>query len=50
MGFMAKPGWYPDPDGSGTPRYWNGERWEDPSTGTGPAGKDRGLLAQACSH
>ena len=26
---MATPGWYPDPDGSDTPRYWNGENWED---------------------
>ena len=25
---MATPGWYPDPDGSETPRYWNGENWE----------------------
>lgn len=29
MGSMATPGWYPDPDGSDTPRYWNGENWED---------------------
>ena len=29
MGLMATPGWYPDPDGSDTPRYWNGENWED---------------------
>jgi len=29
MGFMATPGWYPDPDGSDTPRYWNGEDWEE---------------------
>ena len=29
MGFMATPGWYPDPDGSSTPRYWNGEDWEE---------------------
>ena len=28
MGFMSTPGWYPDPDGSETPRYWNGESWE----------------------
>ena len=39
MGFMAKPGWYPDPDGSGTPRYWNGERWEDPVDGNRPRRK-----------
>ena len=33
MGFMATPGWYPDPDGSSTPRYWNGEDWEESSRG-----------------
>ena len=32
MGFMATPGWYPDPDGSENPRYWNGESWEDLAT------------------
>ena len=29
MGFMATSGWYPDPDGSNTLRYWNGKNWED---------------------
>lgn len=29
MGRMAKPGWYPDPGGSPTPRYWDGTRWSD---------------------
>ena len=24
---MAQPGWYPDPSGSGTPRYWTGTGW-----------------------
>ncbi|HMR50638.1 MAG TPA: DUF2510 domain-containing protein [Arachnia sp.] len=27
---MAQPGWYPDPAGSGEPRYWDGRRWVAP--------------------
>lgn len=27
---MAQPGWYPDPSGSGTPRYWDGTAWSPP--------------------
>ncbi len=23
------PGWYPDPDGKPTDRYWNGSEWTD---------------------
>ena len=26
----ANPGWYPDPDGSNTMRYWNGSEWTEP--------------------
>jgi uncharacterized Tic20 family protein len=25
----ARPGWYPDPDGSAAHRYWDGTRWTD---------------------
>lgn len=26
---MAQPGWYPDPEGTDSERYWNGSEWSD---------------------
>jgi uncharacterized Tic20 family protein len=35
----AAPGWYPDPGGSGSHRYWDGSRWTDAlSSAIPPAG------------
>lgn len=46
MVHMAQPGWYPDPSGSGTPRYWDGTAWStSPDAGTTPGaphGPNRG--------
>jgi hypothetical protein len=30
---MANPGWYPNPDGSESLRYWDGSRWSDHYSG-----------------
>jgi hypothetical protein len=30
------PGWYPDPDGTGMPRYWNGMAWTDHKVAPAP--------------
>ncbi len=31
------PGWYPDPAGSGTQRFWTGTQWAEPPTTESPA-------------
>jgi hypothetical protein len=36
---MTAPGWYPNPDGTPTYRYWDGDRWTEhigPQTPPGP--------------
>ena len=39
----AQPGWYPDPAGSPSHRYWDGTRWTDAlSSAIPPAGPDTG--------
>lgn len=43
MGRMSAPGWYPDPAGSGQPRYWDGQSWAPVTEGAG-TGRGRGGL------
>jgi len=39
----AQPGWYPDPGGSASHRYWDGSRWTDAlSSAIPPAGPNAG--------
>ena len=35
---MAKPGWYPDPEGTNSQKYWSGREWSDlpPRPAKGP--------------
>lgn len=42
---MAQPGWYPDPSGSGQPRYWDGQAWSSSPGQATPAdgGNRKGL-------
>ena len=37
MSPQQPPGWYPDPNGSGTLRYWDGRAWASPSPPGGAA-------------
>jgi hypothetical protein len=37
----APPGWYPDPDGAGTQRFWDGSRWSDHVWRERPSGRRR---------
>ena len=39
---MASPGWYPDPRGTGAPRYWDGAQWANVAPSTGSAGSGSG--------
>ncbi|WP_314650581.1 DUF4328 domain-containing protein [uncultured Microbacterium sp.] len=42
----TQPGWYPAPDGSGAPWWWDGSQWVQPTVGA-PMGKPVGRLASA---
>ena len=38
VGPPPPPGWYPDPTGGGTVRWWDGVAWTEHATVVGPAG------------
>lgn len=40
---MSQPGWYPDPEGSGRPRYWDGGAWAPVVDAPSPARGNRAL-------
>lgn len=47
---MVQPGWYPDPNGSGTPRYWDGTRWTMPPRSHGAPSRPWPPVARPARH
>jgi uncharacterized Tic20 family protein len=38
VSFSSPAGWYPDPEGSGRQRFWDGQKWTDAVAAAVPAG------------